>query len=280
MDFLRYLTICLIRAGFWASSTFYHHPKIRWQARRNRKMILQNVMECLKGSEPTVDLERSDQSTCEPQRLGHPKDEDVFIFAEIHISPDSEARISFRYGDTLPDANIPRALMYLMLLQAANIRANLTEEPTIVQDGYQAIMSDIVSHWPNGPTKKVGDFLTSLPFYQELIRDDTFIEHCWAANGGETILLKLAEAPNKSLVVYDHYPGMPGCGPPGLAINLSLHYLFLADFVLTLLDDPTCEHLSQALSELWLTRLRLPFDTEIPISRILLYQLIDAIMAE
>lgn len=213
-----------------------------------------------------------------PKRLGHPKDEDVFVFAELHINPDSEIQVILKYGDILPDNSIARALVFLVLYQAANIRVNLETEPASIQSAYHKMMVDIINHWPEGGTEQAGDFYKSLPFFKEIVEDDDFIGTVWAANGGETIELKLARMSDDSLWLYEYYPGMPGYGPLGLAINLAFHYLLLIDFVLALLDGPTCEHLGQSLSELWLTHLQLPFGAPHQMSKPSLYEIVGTML--
>lgn len=220
------------------------------------------------------------KSLFQTKRSIHPRDENVLVFAELKINPDSEVQVNLRYGDTVPDGAVARVLVILALYQAANIYVNLQTEPVSIQSFYQGMMNDILSHWPKAGIEETGAFFRSLPFFTELVGDPEISQANWAANGGETIDLRLARTAGGALCLYDYYPGMPGCGPPGLAMNLALHYLFLMDFVLTLLDGPTCETLGQLLSELWLTLLRTSSDNPSQVNRPTFYAIVNEMLEQ
>lgn len=196
-----------------------------------------------------------------PKKPGYPKNRDVLASAHIHISSDSDVSVNIVFGTVLPKDKDASVLCLLVLYQAVNIWVNLATEPEIIQDAYSEMMTDVLNHWPKIEINEVGRFAACLPYIQKRIDDYLALKTVWAANGGESFELKLAQKSNKVLYLYDYYPGMPGCGPPGLAINLITHYVYLVDFALSLLTNAGAIQLGLALSELWSKHLSLPSDT-------------------
>ena len=195
-----------------------------------------------------------------PKKPGYPKKRDVLASALIHMAPDSGVSVDVVFGTVLPRDKDASVLCLLVLYQAVNIWVSLVTEPDIIQDAYPEMMTDILNHWPKSRVQEVGSFAASLPYIQSRVDSCLVQGSAWAANGGETIELKLAQKANKVLYLYDYYPGMPGCGPPGLAVNLITHYIYLVDFALSLLTDGAAITLGVALSELWAKHLSFPLD--------------------
>lgn len=207
-----------------------------------------------------------------PKKPAYPQPCNVFASADIHITPSSETRINIKFGEAIPVDRRGISLCAFVLCQAVNIRVNLVTEPALIQQAYPEMMADILDHWPESSVRHSGDFIHSLAYFRRLVESHTLQDMRGAIKGGEEIELVLAERADGNIYLFDYYPGMPGCGPPGLAINLVHHYMYLVDHVLYLLSNEAAQRLGNALSELWLMRLRLPFDTLQPINRSELYR--------
>jgi hypothetical protein len=205
-------------------------------------------------------------------KLTQPKSHNLLLSAIINIHPDSRVEVDIKTGPALPDESVVTTLCLLVMYQAVNIRWNLTTEPEIIQQSYGEMMTDILAYWPKFHIKEFGDFASTLPFIQQVSETNLTYHMPWAVGQGETIELKLAQKNDKILHLFDYYPGMPGRGPRGLALNFVLHYIYLVDFTLFVLDGFTCEKLAQNLSELWLVYLSVPFDANQQINRSRLYQ--------